>query len=151
MLEQCCNHMKQCRNNIVMLYCAKNRRCELSRVTSPLFSPVCPLTQLLCLVVANEELSKVGRKGELLHMVLWLLFKMFHDSWGHVTWDDSPPRFYSATKHCNIVPTLFQIVTTLFQHCCPKTRLWHDHVFFLTYLKVTPLSRAAEMKPGAIQ
>ena len=35
MLEQCCNHMKQCRNNVEMTCCAKNRRCEPSRVTSP--------------------------------------------------------------------------------------------------------------------
>ena len=34
-LEQCCNHSKQCRNNVVMPSCAKNRRCESSRVTSP--------------------------------------------------------------------------------------------------------------------
>ena len=36
MLEQCCNHSKQCRNNVATLCCAKNRRCESSRVTSPL-------------------------------------------------------------------------------------------------------------------
>ena len=36
MLEQWCNHSKQCRNNVVMLCCAKNRRSESSRVTSPL-------------------------------------------------------------------------------------------------------------------
>ena len=36
MLEQCCNHSKQYCNNVTTLYCAKNRRCELSRVTSPL-------------------------------------------------------------------------------------------------------------------
>ena len=35
MLEQCCNHSKQCRNNVARLCCAKNRRCESSRVTSP--------------------------------------------------------------------------------------------------------------------
>ena len=34
MLEQCCNHSKQCRNNAVMLSCAKIRCCESSRVTS---------------------------------------------------------------------------------------------------------------------
>ena len=28
MLEQCCNHSKQCRNNVATLCCAKNRRCE---------------------------------------------------------------------------------------------------------------------------
>ena len=150
MLEQCCNHSKQCGNNILMLCCTKNRCCELSRVTSPLFSPVCPPTRLLYLVVANEEFGREGSRGELLHMVLWLLFKVSHDSWGHVTWDDSPPQFYSAAQHCNIVATLLQIVTTLFQHCCPKNRLWHDCVFFLTYLKVTPLSRAAEIRPGDI-
>ena len=35
MLEQCCNHSKQCRNNVETLCCAKNRRCESSRATSP--------------------------------------------------------------------------------------------------------------------
>ena len=28
MLEQCCNHSKQCRNNVVMLCCAKYGSCE---------------------------------------------------------------------------------------------------------------------------
>ena len=36
MLDQCCNHSKQCRNNVATLCCAKNRSCESSRVTSPL-------------------------------------------------------------------------------------------------------------------
>ena len=35
MLEQCCNHLKQCRNNVATLCCTKNRRSESSRVTSP--------------------------------------------------------------------------------------------------------------------
>ena len=35
MLEQCCNHSKQCRNNVATLCCVKNRRCESSRVTLP--------------------------------------------------------------------------------------------------------------------
>ena len=35
MMEQCCNHSKQCRSNVVMLCCAKNRCSESSRVTSP--------------------------------------------------------------------------------------------------------------------
>ena len=34
-LEQCCNHSKQCRNNDSTLCCAENRRCESSRVTLP--------------------------------------------------------------------------------------------------------------------
>ena len=34
-LEQCCNHSKQCRNNDATLGCAKNHRCESSRVTLP--------------------------------------------------------------------------------------------------------------------
>ena len=34
-LKQCCNHSKQCRNNVATLCCAKNRRCESSLVTSP--------------------------------------------------------------------------------------------------------------------
>ena len=35
MLEQCCSHFKQCRNNVTTLRCAKKSRCESSRVTSP--------------------------------------------------------------------------------------------------------------------
>ena len=35
MLEQCCNHSKQCRNNVATLCCAKNRRCKSSRITLP--------------------------------------------------------------------------------------------------------------------
>ena len=38
MLEQCCNHSKQCRNNVVMLCCAKYRGCESFRPSSPCFS-----------------------------------------------------------------------------------------------------------------
>ena len=33
MLEQYCNYSKQCCNNVATLCCAKNRRCESSRVT----------------------------------------------------------------------------------------------------------------------
>ena len=34
MFEQYCSHLKQCNNNIVTLFCAKNRRCESSRLKS---------------------------------------------------------------------------------------------------------------------
>ena len=34
-LRQWCNRWKQYRNNVATLCCAKNRRCESSRVTSP--------------------------------------------------------------------------------------------------------------------
>ena len=34
-LGECCNHWKQCRNNVATLCCAKNCRCESSSVTSP--------------------------------------------------------------------------------------------------------------------
>ena len=30
MLKQCCNYSNQCRNNVAMLCCAKNRCCELA-------------------------------------------------------------------------------------------------------------------------
>ena len=35
-LEQCCNHSKQCGNNDATMCGAKSRLCESSRVTSPL-------------------------------------------------------------------------------------------------------------------
>ena len=34
-LEQCCNHLKRCRNNVATLCGAKNRRRESSRVILP--------------------------------------------------------------------------------------------------------------------
>ena len=34
-LKKSCDYSKQCRNNVATLRCAKNRRCESSRVTSP--------------------------------------------------------------------------------------------------------------------
>ena len=34
LLEQCCYHLKKCRNNVATLCRAKNRNCELSRITS---------------------------------------------------------------------------------------------------------------------
>ena len=36
MLEQCCNHLKQCRNYAATLCCAKNSPLPNARVTSPL-------------------------------------------------------------------------------------------------------------------
>ena len=36
MFDQLWNYSKQCRNNVVTLYCTKNRRRKASRVTSPL-------------------------------------------------------------------------------------------------------------------
>ena len=35
-LEQCCNHSKQCRNNDATLFCTKNRPCESSLAKSPI-------------------------------------------------------------------------------------------------------------------
>ena len=43
MLKQCCNHSKQYQNNVVTMYCAKNRPfCELSRETSAQVSVTTP-------------------------------------------------------------------------------------------------------------
>ena len=40
MLEKCCNHSKQCRNNVEMMCCIKNSRCKSACVTSPVTSKV---------------------------------------------------------------------------------------------------------------
>ena len=40
MLGKCCNHSKQCRNNVEMMCCVKNRRCKSSCVTWPVTSKV---------------------------------------------------------------------------------------------------------------
>ena len=42
MLEQCCDHSKQCRNNVEMMCCVKNRRCKSPCGTSPLSTERCP-------------------------------------------------------------------------------------------------------------
>ena len=57
MLEQCCNHLKQCRNNVVMLCCTKNRQWESFRVTSP----KCRLAARLQYLLIN---STLGRKDD---------------------------------------------------------------------------------------
>ena len=41
MLEQCCNHSKQCPNNVATMCCSKNRRYGSSLVTSPLYWDFC--------------------------------------------------------------------------------------------------------------
>ena len=41
MLEQCCNHSKQCRNNVVTLCCAKHRRCESSQSCNITLKELC--------------------------------------------------------------------------------------------------------------
>ena len=40
MLGKCCNHSKQCRNNVEIMCCVKNSRCKSSCVTSPVTSKV---------------------------------------------------------------------------------------------------------------
>ena len=70
-------------------------------------------------------------------------------SWkGDVTREDSQQWFFCATQRCNIVVTLFQVVTTLFQHCnnvlCLKSLLriipcnitLNDHHFFVEVMAV---------------
>ena len=40
MLEKCCTYSKQCRSNVAMLCCAKNRYRQSSRITSPLHKAI---------------------------------------------------------------------------------------------------------------
>ena len=55
MLEQCCNHLKQC-NNVATLYCAKNRRLEWSLLTSP-------LAEVQCLCEMGGKKKEKGKKA----------------------------------------------------------------------------------------
>ena len=94
MLEQCCNHSKQCRKNVAKLCCAKNRRCESSRVTAPLVwnvirsstnSPTCHKAQRVSQV--SPALPLVEGCGEETDdisdycSVLELTFKLRFDQW----------------------------------------------------------------------
>ena len=56
MLEQCCDHPKQCRNDAATLCCAKNRRWESSRVKSPL-NIVIMVTSLLFFLLFLVDLN----------------------------------------------------------------------------------------------
>ena len=58
MLEQCCNHSKQCRNNVATLCCAKNRRCESSRVASPLHQETMTLVYTKCSIGNMMKISR---------------------------------------------------------------------------------------------
>ena len=74
MLEKCCSYLKQCRNNVAMLVCAKNGRCESSPVTSP-------LTSLQALVY-----HLVNSFGLPFWVTMTVLngSTMFHKSWLHI-------------------------------------------------------------------
>ena len=57
-LEQCCNYSKQCRNNVATLCCAKNRRCESSRVASPLHQEPMTLVYTKCSIGNMMQISR---------------------------------------------------------------------------------------------
>ena len=70
MLEQCCNHSKQCRNNVVMLCCTKHCHCESSPVTTSPLKRLCHGCLVHFVKIANylflERFPKV-RKGRQNH------------------------------------------------------------------------------------
>ena len=73
MLEQCCGHSKQCRNNIATLCWAKNHHCESSHVTLPmviylilLFIPIWPDVAALVILSLGpvvENPTSLGAKA----------------------------------------------------------------------------------------
>ena len=60
--------------------------------------------------------------------------------------DDSQRRFSSAKQRCNIVGTLFRIVTTLFQHRCSQNRLLLDR-FLIRRREIPLLSIICQQHP----
>ena len=62
MLEQFCRHSNQCRSNVAKLCCAKTRRCESSRVTSPLYHPAS--RSCLCLLDRGEATPETRQAFE---------------------------------------------------------------------------------------
>ena len=70
MLKQCCNYSKQCRNNVATLCCAKNRRCESSRVASPLHQEPMTLVYTKC---SFGNMMKISRylQGALTIIIFW--------------------------------------------------------------------------------
>ena len=57
MLEKCCNHSKQCRNNVEMICCVENRRYKSSRVTSTLYCASMIRNQRFHLNVNSSHIS----------------------------------------------------------------------------------------------
>ena len=62
MLEQYCRHSNQCRSNVAKLCCAKTRRCESSRVTSPLYHHAS--RSCLCLLDRGEATPETRQAFE---------------------------------------------------------------------------------------
>ena len=62
MLEQFRRHSNQCRSNVAKLCCAKTRRCESSRVTSPLYHHAS--RSYLCLLDRGEATPETRQAFE---------------------------------------------------------------------------------------
>ena len=73
MLDQCCDHSKQCRDNVATLCCAKNRRCESSLVTCNVTFKL-PINKIrrprrrspICLITRRTITDRIGRQEVLL-------------------------------------------------------------------------------------
>ena len=68
MLQQCCNHLKQCHNNVAKLCCAKNHRCESSRVTSPLVNKLTMEETMMESSPKTKEPQAIGPEGGLIKL-----------------------------------------------------------------------------------
>ena len=88
MLEQCCNYSEQCRNNVATLFCAKNRRWESSRVTSPKRKFCLQRFAVVVVVVycIFSELTLQDGRGKNTANLVW-----HHDN--NFVWKTFPPNF----------------------------------------------------------
>ena len=110
MLEQCCNHSKQCRNNAATLCCAKNRLCKSSLVTSPL------------------QPAQLSPDHSFLNQHIYLKWGVF-----------SPPLPYPSPPPHTHTQVFFVLVWVFFSayfrtfHFCSPVKLW-----FITKKIATP-------------
>ena len=86
MLEQCCNYSEQCRNNVATLCCAKNRRCESSRVTSPKRKFCLQRFAVVVVYCIFSELTQQDGRGKNTANLVW-----HHDN--NFVWKTFPPNF----------------------------------------------------------
>ena len=86
MLEQCCNYSKQCRNNVATLCCAKNRRCESSRLTSPKRKFCLQRYAVFVVYCIFSELTQQDGRGKNTANLVWHRDNNF-------VWKTFPPNF----------------------------------------------------------
>ena len=135
MLEHCCNHLNQYRNNFATPCCAKNRCCESPRVTSPLNALTTSVLTCCLYLFAQSRSSRISvspsnipntTMRQAMNQTRVKFQKHAEDPWGYST------NFYKGRLHPRsnsfpfyipfFTPFVYLLLTKVpLSHTLPKT------------------------------